>query len=417
MCPARSNLTVIEQIISFIPGHLVNRLAEKHGVKKQSRKLSPWSHVVSLIYAQLAHSLSLCDVVDALRNNIAALFNLRGATPPSRNGLSYANRNRNADMAQDLFWEVLYHLDGQDRNFIPNGPPQSSRRRRRRAYLPRRFTRAIYAVDSTTIQLVTNSLDWAKHRRRKAAAKCHMTLSLNSFMPSMIIVKAANTHDSTEAAELCAHLKAGEVVLFDKAYVDYAHLHALANREVNWVTRSKTNMAYEVEAVLNEPSGSVIRDVLVRLTGPASRKAYPDQLRLVEARVVVDGKEKVMIFMTNNLTWASSSIAELYKARWAIEVFFKQLKQTLKLSDFLGYNESAVRWQIWIALLTYVLLRFIAHRAKWSRSFARLFTCLRGVLWRRLDMYGVLTACGTADAPIPIRASPDQAYLPGFGGF
>lgn len=344
-----------------------------------------------------------------------ALFNLRAATPPSRNGLSYANRNRNADMAQELFWETLYYFDSQDESFIPNGPPRSSRRRRPRAYLPRRFTRAIYAVDSSTIKLVTNSLDWAEHRRRKAAAKCHMSLKLNSFMPSIVIVKAANTHDSTEAAELCADLKAGEVVVFDKAYVDYAHLHTLADREVTWVTRSKSNMAYEVEAVHNEPKGKIIRDVLVRLTGHDSHKAYPEYLRLVEARVVVDGKEKVMTFMTNNLTWASSSITELYKARWAIAVFFKQLKQTLKLSDFLGYNESAVRWQIWTALLTYVLLRFIAHRAKWSRSFARLFSCLRGVLWRRLEMFSVLAACGTADDPIPIRSAPDRAYLPGFG--
>ena len=129
--------------------------------------------------------------------------------------------------------------------------------------------------------------------------------------------------------------------------------------------------------------------------------------------VEVDGKMKKMIFITNNFDWAASSICDLYKARWAIEVFFKEIKQTLKLADFVGYNKNAVRWQIWTALLTYILLRFIAWQSRWKHSFIRLFTVLRGVIWSTLDMFSVLECCGTASDKVRMRAAPELAYLPG----
>lgn len=138
------------------------------------------------------------------------------------------------------------------------------------------------------------------------------------------------------------------------------------------------------------------------------------KLRLVEAWVKIDGKGKRMIFITNNFDWAASSVTDLYKARWGIEVFFKELKQTLQLADFLGHNENAVKWQIWTALLVYLPLRFIALQRKWNHSFFRLFTVLRGVLWSCLDMFSVLASYGTAGAVVRLRAAPEQGYLPGF---
>lgn len=125
-------------------------------------------------------------------------------------------------------------------------------------------------------------------------------------------------------------------------------------------------------------------------------------------------KAQRMTFITDNFIWAASSICDLYKARWAIEVFFKEIKQTLQLSDFIGYNENAVRWQIWTALLTYILLRFIAWQNEWKHTFTRLFTALRGVIWRCLDMGSVLRCCGTASDSVRMRGAPGQAYLPGF---
>jgi len=408
MKPAKSKYTTLNQICNLIPKALVPRLARKHGIDKKSRTFSAWSHVVAMLHAQLAHSLSLNDIADTLKNHVGSLATIRRAKPPSRNGLSHANLVRNADMAEELFWETLRHIQ-QDHPAFGMGHAYSG--------LPRRFRRTIHAIDSTTIQLVANCMDWAKHRRRKAAAKCHMQLNLQTFLPSFAIVKAANTHDSTEAKELCANLQDGEIALFDKAYVNFSHLWALTKRGVFWVTRAKDNMRYRIVGQHREPKGNIRRDVLIELEVGKSHEAYPQTLRMVEADVEVNGKMKTMTFITNNMTWSSTSICDLYKCRWGIEVFFKQIKQTLQLADFVGYSENAVRWQVWMAMLVYLLLRYISYLGQWTRSFRRLFTLLRGVLFSRLDLFGVMACCGTArDSPRFVSA-PGQAYLPGFEVF
>ena len=405
MKPAGHQFTTLKQICDLIPSNLVPKLAKEHGVDKRSRSFTPWSHVVSMVFAQTAHSLSLNDICDTLGHHSGVLTTIRGAVPPSRNGLSHANRNRNADMAEALFWETLKSLQSEAPLFGMG---------RKYCGFPRRFKRTINAVDSTTIRLVANCMDWAKHRRRKAAAKCHMRLDLQTFLPRFAIVKAADTHDTTEAWGLCADIQAGEIVVFDKAYVDFVHLFSLTGREVFWVTRAKENMQYDVVSDHTPTTKKILRDVRVKLTGPKSAKDYPDEMRLIEAIVEIDGKEQVLTFLTNNMQWAASSICELYKGRWGIEVFFKQIKQTLQLADFLGYNENAVRWQVWTALLTYVVLRFIAYRSQWNGTFSRLFTAIRGVLWSSMCMYSMLKCCGTAHGPPRMTAAPYQAYLPGF---
>ncbi len=406
MKPTRHKFTILKQVMEIIPSYLVSKLARKHGVDKQSRSFSPWSHVVSMVFAQLSHALSLHDICDTLRNNAGALFSVRGATPPSHNGLSHANRIRNADMAQDLFWSTLDHLKTQHPCFG---------KERRYSGLPRRFKRLIHLVDSTTIQLIAKSIDWAQHRRRKAASKCHMRLDAQTFLPRFALVKSANTHDSTEAFELCSGIRSGEVVVFDKAYIDFAHLHTLTTRGVFWVTPAKENMVYRIVRQRSVTNRSIYMDAEIVLKTKKSRTEYPQRLRLIVAEVEVEGVKVIKQFICNNLQWAASSISDLYKCRWGIEVFFKQLKQTLQLSDFLGYNETAVRWQIWMALLTYVILRFIAYISKWKGSFARLFTVLRGVLWSRFHMESVLKLCyGTAKRRIRMCAQPQQLYLPGF---
>jgi hypothetical protein len=239
-------------------------------------------------------------------------------------------------------------------------------------------------------------------------------LNLQTFLPNFAVVKEANSHDASEAKVVCADVRAGEIVVFDKAYVDFKHLNDLEHRGVFWVTRAKDNMAFQI--VEAKPvKGSVICDQTVQLSSPVSRTDYSGNLRVIQAEVEVNGEKKALAFLTNNTQWAASSIADLYKSRWAIEVFFKQLKQTLQLADFLGHTKHAVRWQIWTALLTYVLLRFIAFKSKWKGSFARLFTALRGVLWETVTMWSVLDCCGTAHDPPRFVAVPNQAYLPGLG--
>ncbi len=409
MNPSKSKLTVLCQIAKLIPRNLIPKLAKECGVDKKSRTFSPVSHVLALMFAQLSHAFGLNDVCDTLKNHSGVLTTIREATPPSRNGLSYANANRNPDMAKSLFWETLGHLESQHPKFRLEG--------RKYCAFPRRFKKAISIVDSTTIKLVANCIDWAKHRRRKAAAKMHLRLDLASFLPNFVHIKSANSNDAKEARTVCAGVKDGEIVVFDKAYVDFKHLYELLLRGVFWVTRTKDNMLYEVVGQHMEPSGNIISDTVIRLTGVKTQQWYPKTLRLVEAWIEVDGKMKRMTFITDNFEWSSSSICDLYKARWAIEVFFKEIKQTLQLSDFMGYNESAVKWQLWTALLVYVLLRFIAWQSKWKHTFVRLFTTLRGVLWSCLDMFSVLECCGTAGGKPRMRSVPDQCYLPGFEMF
>ena len=405
MNPAKHQYTILKQICQHIPAHLVSKLARSFGIDKKVRSFSPWSHVVAMLHVQIAHSLSLNDVADTLRNHSGVLTTIRGATPPSRNGLSHANRVRDPNMGQALFWDVLSHIQNKHPNF-GRGHKYSG--------LPRRFKRAIYAVDSTTIQLVANCIDWAKHRRRKAAAKCHMQLNLQTFLPQFAIVKEASTHDSTEAYRLCLNLKSGEIAVFDKAYVDFTHLADLDKRDVFWVTRAKSNMKYRIVKQHTKPKGDVLCDALIELETPKSSKAYPQRLRLVMAYVEVNGVKKLMTFITNNMTWAPSSICDLYKCRWGVEVFFKQIKQTLQLGDFLGHSKNAILWQVWMALLAYVLIRYIGFLGQWKGSFSRLFTLLRGVLFSRLDAFSVMSLCGTARGSPRMIASPQQAYLPGF---
>jgi Transposase DDE domain/Domain of unknown function (DUF4372) len=402
--PSQRNLTVLRQLVELIPAHLVPKLARETGTEDQARTFSPWSHVVAMIYAQVSHALGLNDVCDALRLRVGALHAMRGATPPARNTLSHANKTRDCALAEKLFWKVLTHLQTLQPRFGGGG-------RKTPAW---RFRRSIQVVDATTIQLVANCISWAKHRRRKAAAKCHLRMDLQSFLPRFAIVDVAREHDSQRAAEVCAGLREGEIVLFDKAYLHFRHLWALTERGVFWVTRAKDNLDVRVQQRLPAHADPrLLRDDLVLLRGPLSKEKYPGVLRRVTAKMTVDGQERVMVFLTNNLDWSPLTVCDLYRCRWQIEVFFKQLKQTVQLVDFLGNTANAVKWQVWTALLVHLLLRFLAWRSQWGHSFTRLFTFVRAALWLPRDLAALLKSCGTADGSFRCLGRPEQAWLPG----
>ncbi len=404
--PTASKLTIVRQFCNYIPNHLVPQLARETGVDKQARTYDEWSHIVSLCYAQVTHSIGLNDVCDALQLNSGPLSAIRGATPPTRNNLSHANKVRDPIMAQKLFWAMYEHLGNLSPRFVCG---KSAKR------FARKFKRTIHLVDSTTIELIAACMDWAKHRRRKAAAKCHLRLDLQSFLPRFVIIDTAREADAKRARELCAGIKAGEIVIFDKAYVDYGHLWSLEDRGVFWVTRAKENLQFEV--IENYPvaaGGKIVSDELVGLKNAGSQKAYPELLRRIVAWVEVDGKERLMTFLTNHLTWSANSVADLYRCRWGIEVFFKQIKQTLQLADFLGTSANAVRWQIWTALLVYLLLRYLAFLANWAHSFSRLFAIVRTCLWRKLDLLALLGRYGTASGSFRYLGRPEQTFFPGF---
>jgi len=369
------------------------------------RKFSAWSHLVSMLYAQMTHSIGLNDLCDSLGLSSGPLSAIRGATPPKRNTLSHANAHRDAAMAQNVFWSVLEHLGRLNPKFLGS----------KKNKLLRRFKRSVHAVDSTVIHLVANCMSWAKHRRRKAAAKLHVRLNLQSLLPQCAIIKTAAEHDNTRAIEVCAGLQEGEIVIFDKAYVWFAHLWQLTARGVFWVSRPKDNLDYRVvRRRLKKPHGKILRDDEIKLRGLKSGKNYSGVLRRVVALVEIDGVEQEMAFLTNNLSWSAQTVADLYRCRWEIEKFFRQIKQTLQLGDFLGNSENAVKWQIWTALLLFVLLRFQAFLSSWTCAFTRLWAMCRAVVWRKIDLLELLRSCGTATQQPRLRASAHLGYLPGF---
>jgi hypothetical protein len=358
-----------------------------------------------MLYAQLSNAIGLNGVCDALRFMGGALAAIREATAPSRNNLSHCNRERPAEIMKEVFWGTLDHL----RSLSPGFGAGAGRKGKG---VLRRFTRNVHLVDSTVIELVALCMPWAKHRRRKAAAKCHLTLDHRALLPRFAIVDTARESDGGRARELCAVLRSGEIVVFDRAYLDYAHLHDLELRGVYWVTRTKSNMAYRTIKRL-PCSGKILAHKLVKLRNKKAKGKYPEAMRMVTALVEVDGCEREMTFLTNNLDWAASSVADLYRARWDIEVFFKQLKQCFRLHGFLGTTANAVRWQVWSALLALVLAKFLACLHGWTGSFARLVSLLRCLLWMRTPLSRLLGPYGTARGS-PGRLEPlRQPWLPG----
>lgn len=415
-------LTVLGQFCKLIPKYcLANVCAElnKEGIKIAARAFSVWSHIVSMIYCHMAHCISLNDICDGLQNFKGNLNNIRNATAPHRNTLSHANRTRDIALIKRLFWKTVEHYQQTYPKFFTQGGRSYFR-------LPRRFKRAIRAIDSTTIELIAKCMDWAKHRKHKAAAKVHVALDLISFIPIRVVTDSANHHDGSYMSELCGNMKSGDIAVMDRAYVDYKQLNTLTEQGVFWVTRSKSNMKIKVIRELNkgrkntpqkgkEPHYPIIlKDEEVELTGKTSHRRYPRSFRHVSA-IVQDsnGKEITVSFLSNNMEWAASSICDLYRCRWGIETFFKEIKQTLQIRTFVGFSRNAIEWQIWSALLTYLLMRIMAFLSEWKRDFKHFFTLMKGALWAKRTVRVIVSRYGTAEESPPEQHAQLTPDLPG----
>ena len=205
-------------------------------------------------------------------------------------------------------------------------------------------------------------------------------------------------------------------MLADRAYVDLSFLWDLHHRGVFFVLRPKINMCFRTVKKL-PCKGKILQDLLVRPAGVTTADDYPGVLRMVTALIEVDGVEREMTFITNNTEWSARTIAELYRARWTIEVFFKELKQTLQLRDFVGTNEKAVKWHVWTGLLMHLLLRFLRHVSRWGLSFSRCVGIVRTALWVKTDLLVLLRCYGTAGGPHRPVIYEKQPCLPGFEAF
>lgn len=402
----RSDYTVLNQICNLIPPLLVPNLARQYGVDAKSRTFSPWSHVVSLMFAHLSHAFGLNDVCDAMGEHGGKVWRIREATPPRRNTFSHANAVRDSAMAEALYWKMRAECARRANPFVLGRP--------REGFL-RRLKKPIFAMDSTTIALVANCMPWAKHRRKKAAVKCHLSLNLQNHLPQAVCVEEACHHDNRQARFLCNPLQDGSIMVADKAYSDFRHFRDLTARGVVWVVRARRDTAFRTVRSLHATGNPrILADEIVVLARPQTAEKHPEGMRRIRAIVEIDGKEREMAFLTNQLDWSAWTVAELYRCRWDIEVFFKELKQTLQLSDFLGNSAHAIRWQIWCGLLVHLLLRLLHYLNQWHHSFFRLFALLRACLWDEKDLHELLRLYGTASSPPRWRARPEQAYFPGF---
>ncbi|NLN01943.1 MAG: IS4 family transposase, partial [Lentisphaerae bacterium] len=233
--PARTSYTTLRQIVQWIPAGLPDKIARDIGA--DIRGFSCASHVLALLYGHIARAGSLNEICDAARLHEPELNRIRGATAPKRNTFSNANRRRDPEIAERLYWEVFEHL----RTICPS----FTQYKKHKGFIFR-LKRGIFAIDSTTLKLTLDSIDWARHRRKKAAAKTHMALDVGSRLPTFAVVEDAAHHDSTRADALCAGLKDGDVLLADRAYVDFLFLHGLAARGIFFVLREKENMDFEV---------------------------------------------------------------------------------------------------------------------------------------------------------------------------
>ena len=235
-----------------------------------------------------------------------------------------------------------------------------------------------------------------------------MRLNFETLLPGFAVIDVAREHDNVRARQASAGLKIGEILVMDRGYVDLDHFKEMSERGVIWITRMKAGMNYDLlDRKPVKEGGKVLADEWIMLTNEL-------QARRIVALVEVDGQEREMTFLTNQLEWSAQTIVELYKCRWEIEVFFKQMKQTLKLCDLMSYNANGIRWQVWIALLVQMLMRYLAWASQWGHSFVRLYALVRALSWRKLDIIAVLRRYGTAQGSYKNLARPDQAYLPGF---
>lgn len=402
----RRSISILRQVIQEnLPGWKISELAAKEKIK--AREFSYSAQLYLLMLGQLLHLFSLNELVDVSQIYASELGGIRGIVPAKLNTFSHANRTRNPEVAEKFFWCVYERMTRKDPAFAAG---------RRRGALAKFRARGIYAIDSSTIQLAYSCIDWAKHRQRKAAVKLHMVADVPSRLPHFCVIGKASEHDSKREDELLASLKEGDIAILDRAYNAFPALGRHNERGGFFVVREKTGMKAKVvrRVAKKDLPKNILADETIRLTGAKTAKAYPETIRRVTAHVCVDGKWRDMTFLTNNFDWSATTIAELYRARWEVELLFKELKQTLQLQDFYGENENAVKWQIWAALLAHLLLRYLKFRHGANCSYTRFVAFIRAVVWLKKDLLSVLQSYGIA--PGRKRGDPvvQMPYLQGF---
>lgn len=310
------------------------------------RTLTCWGQFIFLIFGQFSKRDSLRDTIDTMNTQHKKLYHL-GTTHVSRSTLSDANNKRDYRIYQDLYFKILYNVQ---------------------AIAPKhklKLNQKFYVLDSTTIDLCLKLFPWARFRTTKAAVKLHTLLDVDGPLPTFLEITDGKVHDSTVAKRI--DIPEGSYLAIDRAYHDFEQYNSYNDKKIRFVTRKKTNAKYKViETRKVDTSQGVISDEIVLFTGYQTHKKYPHPLRIIRFRDSETDKE--LEFLTNDLELDALTIAQIYKSRWEIELFFKTIKQNLKIKRFIGNSPNAVWTQVWIALIAYLMVSYLKfiHQAKIS---------------------------------------------------
>mgnify|MGYP001819343836 FL=1 len=375
--------TVFSQILKLVPRHEFESLARKHHQGRKLRKMTRWSQFVSLGLAQLAGRASLRDVVSNLKAQAGKLYHL-GCGSVNRSSLARINEQQPHSLYEALFGKLLARCQAL-------GPRHRFR-----------FKNKLYSLDASTIDLCLSVFPWAKFRTTKGAVKLHVGLDHDGYLPSFVQITEGRVHEVNLARKL--DLPGGSIVVFDRGYTDYAWYNHLNRKGIYFVTRLKKNACYTVikRRPVSRASG-ITSDQTFSLTGTKADQC-PILLRRIGYRDPDTGKHYV--FITNAFQLSANTIAAIYKERWQIELFFKWIKQNLKIKSFLGTSRNAVMTQIWVAMCMYLLLAYIRCMSKLGLGMQQILRLLQLNLFDRRDLNALLRG----DPPEP-QISPLQTRL------
>jgi len=387
--------SLFSQLLSEVPRTEFAKLVKRHDAEYRAKGFTCWTQFTAMLFCQLAHADSLREICNGLACCLGKLAHLGIDRRPSKSNLSYANTHRPAALYEDLFWTLLGRfrdtgrLGGRKHKF--------------------RFKNKLLSLDSTTISLCLSLFPWAKFRRAKGGVKAHVLLDHDDYMPSWVLLSEAKMHDAKVLKRL--RLNPGSIVAMDRAYNDYTQFAVWTEAGIYFVTRQKGNAVYRVVERRDVPMHrNILSDEIIIFTNRDAKEKCPHRLR----RIVVwdDENGREIVLLTNHLDFGATTIADIYKERWQIELFFKALKQNLKIKSFVGASENALHIQIWTALIAMLLLKWLHHlsNAKWS--FANLASMLR------LNLFTYRNLRQWLDDPFntpPMTPLPEQLSLP-FGG-
>lgn len=365
--------SLFAQVLKLVDRTAFERSVRSLQVEKHAKGFSCWDQFVSMLFCQMGAAHSLSEICGGLKTALGKLSHLGLSAAPAKSTLAYANSTRTWELYRSVFDQLL-------------SKSQILAATHRRKF---RFKNPLYSLDATTIDLCLKVFDWAKFRRTKGAIKLHLLLDHQGYLPCWGHVTDGSVHEVKVAQKM--DFPADSIVVLDRAYLDFDLLARWTFQGVWWVTRAKTNMAYKVVKCLRVPKdGNIVKDQLVQLTGFRSHSSYPKEIR----RVVIwdDEKKRELVFLTNHVGFAASTVAAIYKERWQIELFFKALKQNLRVKTFVGTTRNAVQTQIWTALIAMLLLKYLQLTSKFGWSLSNLAAMLRMNLMSYRDLWAWVDA-------------------------